>query len=356
MTIDAVVVRQISFPLTQPYKLSNGPKLLFDPYLVEIRSNQATGWGECMVSVGYTTESREDSWRAALAIAPLLVGCEAQEARVRIAPYSTALPGICSAFYGALDMLCGNGLLTTDRDRRVPLLAPCQESETGALRDEVDALLGQGFRTFKVKVGFDWRDDLARVQRIQTVVGDRASLRLDANRGFDQAAGIAFASRLDPAGIELFEQPCAADDWDANAAVAARSTVPLMLDESIYEVGDIDRAARLPNVGFVKLKLKKVGSVDRLKAALERIRQLGLTPVLGDGVSLEIACWMEACVAVHAIRNAGEMNGFLKARNRLLENPLAFDQGDIVLPAGYWPRVDRDALAEHTVQYAPFER
>lgn len=129
-----------------------------------------------------------------------------------------------------------------------------------------------------------------------------------------------------------------------------------MLDESIYEVGDIDRAARLPNVGFVKLKLKKVGSVDGLKAALERIRQLGLTPVLGDGVSLEIACWMEACVAVHAIRNAGEMNGFLKARNRLLENPLAFDQGDIVLPAGYWPRVDRNALAEHTVQYAPFER
>ncbi|GAA0528647.1 mandelate racemase/muconate lactonizing enzyme family protein [Pigmentiphaga daeguensis] len=354
MAIDAVVVRQISFPLIQPYKLSNGPKLLFDPYLVEIRSGESVGWGECMVSVGYTNESREDSWRAALAIAPLLPGCEVEVARERVASRSIALPGMRSAFYGALDMLRGNALLRTTQDRRVPLLAPCQESEIGALRDEVEGLLGQGFRTLKVKVGFDWQDDLARVERIQSVVGARASLRLDANRGFDLAAGIAFASRLDPTGIELFEQPCAADDWEANAAVAARSTVPLMLDESIYDVGDIDRAAKLPNVGFVKLKLKKIGSVDQLQAGLERIRNLGMTPVLGDGVSLEIACWMEACVAVHGIRNAGEMNGFLKARSRLLENPLVFDRGDIVLPAGYWPQVDHDALARNTVRQASF--
>jgi hypothetical protein len=101
-------------------------------------------------------------------------------------------------------------------------------------------------------------------------------------------------------------------------------------------------------VGFVKLKLKKVGGVDMLLEALERIRDLGMTPVLGDGVSLEIGCWAEACVAARAIDNAGEMNGFLKTATRLFANPLPFAGGAIRIPAGYRPRVDAAVLAACT--------
>jgi len=54
----------------------------------------------------------------------------------------------------------------------------------------------------------------------------------------------------------LFEQPCHSDDWDANASVAKVSTVPIMLDEPICGLDDIERAADIPNVGFCKLKLK----------------------------------------------------------------------------------------------------
>jgi L-alanine-DL-glutamate epimerase-like enolase superfamily enzyme len=349
MKLDYVAVRQVAFPLTVPYKLSTGPKTVFDPYLVELRAEGATGWGECMVSVGYTSESRQDSWQALQDMARRMPGATPGEARRLVDACVARLPGVCSAMYGALDMLDGHPLLAAAQERRIPLLAPCQESETAALRDEIAGLVEQGFRTLKVKVGFDWRQDLARVERIQAVLDGRATIRLDANRGFDAAGGIAFASRLQPAGIELFEQPCASDDWDANAAVAMKSTVPVMLDESIYGPSDIERAGGIANVGFVKLKLKKIGTLDQLAAALGRIRALGMKPVLGDGVSLEIACWMEACVAAHTIDNAGEMNGFLKARERLLENPLEFDRGAIRLPAGYAPRVDRRALAAHTI-------
>ena len=89
-----------------------------------------------------------------------------------------------------------------------------------------------------------------------------------------------------------------------------------MLDESIYGPADIERAARLSGVGLIKLKLKKTGSLERLKRGLERIRELGMEPVLGDGVAADIGCWMEACVARDTIRNAGELNGFLKPKAR----------------------------------------
>jgi L-alanine-DL-glutamate epimerase-like enolase superfamily enzyme len=355
MKLEYIAVRQVAFPLTVPYKLSTGNKIVFDPYLVEIQAEGATGWGECMVSVGYTTESRADSWQALQDMARRMPGLTPRQARAVVDTYAGRLPGVCSAMYGALDMLTGHALLDVRQDTHVPLLAPCQESDEAALRDEISRLVEQGFRTLKVKVGFDWRDDLDRVRRIQAIAGDRAGIRLDANRGFDRADGIEFASRLDPAGIELFEQPCASDDWASNAAVAGRSTVPVMLDESIYGVADIDRAAAIRNVGFVKLKLKKIGQLDDLAAALARIRELGMSPVLGDGVSLEIACWMEACVAISSIDNAGEMNGFLKARERLLENPLRFARGGIHLPAGYRPRVDRAALKTHCVLEKSFK-
>lgn len=115
----------------------------------------------------------------------------------------------------------------------------------------------------------------------------------------------------------------------------------------------------MPGVNFVKLKLKKVGGLDLLNRSLARIRELGMKPVLGDGVSSELQCWMEACVARTAIDNAGEMNGFLKPRARLFAEPLAFADGAIVLPQGYWPTIDRAALAAHTVQterFAPTRR
>ena len=350
MKVERVTVRQISFPLTTPYKLSTGDKVVFDPFLVEVQAGGEKGWGECMVSPGYTSESREGSWKAAVEMATRLQGAEVDNAHEVVRSFTAEYPGVSSAMYGALSMLLDEPILKTIDDISVPLLAPCQAHDEGELREEIAALLEQGFRTLKIKVGFDWQDDLDRVLRIQSICAGRATLRLDANRGFTEKAGIAFASRLVPEGIELFEQPCGSYDWAENTAVAAASTVPVMLDESIYGMEDIDRAGAIENVGFVKLKLKKVGSVNQLVAGLQHIRDRGMTPVLGDGVSLEIACWMEACVAASSIDNAGEMNGYLKARSRLLENPLGFHNGAIQLPAGYWPKVDMDALSSHTIK------
>jgi L-alanine-DL-glutamate epimerase-like enolase superfamily enzyme len=277
-----------------------------------------------------------------------------EAARGAVLERSQVSAGAASALLAALDMLERHPKLSVDRDTRVPLLAPCQAHEPAEIDAEVDRLIAKGFRTLKVKVGYRWQDDLRRVARIQRAAAGRAALRLDANRSFSEADGKAFASRLDPAGIELFEQPCGAEDWDANAAVAAVSTVSVMLDESIYGFQDIERAAGIPGVGHVKLKLKKIGSVDMLASGLERIRDLGLTPVLGDGVSIEIGCWMEACVATRTIANAGEMNGFLKVRQRLFANPLEFADGAIVLSRGYWPEIDRKVLAAHTRELREF--
>ena len=105
--------------------------------------------------------------------------------------------------------------------------------------------------------------------------------------------------------------------------MAKVSPVPIMLDEPICALADVKRAARIRNVGFCKLKLKRFGGLDLLREALDTVRQLGMEPVLGDGLSSELGCWMEACVARVTIRNAGEFNGFLKPKVRLFTRAVA---------------------------------
>ena len=85
--------------------------------------------------------------------------------------------------------------------------------------------------------------------------------------------------------------------------------------------------------------------------AIQIARTLG---PLGNGVAGEIGCWMEACVAQRYIDNAGELNGFLKPVDRLFENPLPFDDGCIVMPKGYAPRIDRTALKRFCVRSERF--
>ena len=118
---------------------------------------------------------------------------------------------------------------------------------------------------------------------------------------------------------------------------------------------DIRRAAELKAARYIKVKLMKLGGLDRLAAAIDTVRACGMEPVLGNGVACEIGCWMEACVARGRITNAGEMNGFLKPAARLLRNPLKFNNGAVVLEPGYRPELDHDALARCTVARETFK-
>jgi hypothetical protein len=65
---------------------------------------------------------------------------------------------------------------------------------------------------------------------------------------------------------------------------------------------------------------------------------------------------MEGCIAARMIGNAGEMNGFLKARTPLLTDRLEFRDGAMRLPAGFRPRLDAGRLREHLVDSVVFTR
>jgi L-Ala-D/L-Glu epimerase / N-acetyl-D-glutamate racemase len=350
-TIDAVDVHRLRVPLTTPYRLAFGPVNHYDTIIAELRDIDGRhGFGEATLLTGYTEETIDGSWTLARELSGELAGAELSSVESRLDSLAPTAPFVCTAYRTALDMLRGHALLTVARLTRVPILGLLQGKDEIELGDQFERLLGEGYRTVKIKVGFDVGDDLAYVARVQHIVRGRAAIRVDANQGYSPEQAAAFVRGLDPAGIELFEQPCAAGDWEAHRAAveaASRTGLSLMLDESIYAIADIERAAREGACRFVKVKLMKFGGLDALVAAIERIRALELSPVLGNGVACDVSCWMEACVAAQHIDNAGEMNGFRKARRMLLAPPLVFDRGDIVLMPRPAPVLDPEALTSY---------
>jgi L-alanine-DL-glutamate epimerase-like enolase superfamily enzyme len=351
MNVECIDVRRLEIPLTRPYRLAFGVVAHYDTIIVDIRGDGGEhGFGEATLLTGYTDETIGDSYALACDVAHGLVGVDLAAARQRTTSLGARAPFVATAFRTALDMAEGHPLLAPQRAACVPILGLLQGADEAALRDAFEALLADGYRTVKIKVGFDVADDLRTLQTVQRVVGGRARLRVDANQGYTAAQAIAFIDGADIEGIELFEQPCAAGDWSAHAAAAvaaARTGLPLMLDESIYGIADIERAARERSCAYVKLKLMKFVGIDALVAAIARIRALGMTPVLGNGVACDVACWMEACVAAQHIDNAGEMNGFLKAAPMLFADPLECRRGEIVIRAGV-PMLDGGAIAAYT--------
>ena len=357
MTITEITLYRVELPLITPYRLSYHTFDTFEPSLVRVRDvDGRSGWGEQHISPGSGEESRAGGWSFLTDMAARLVGEAAETALSIVADNTLRSPVAATALSTAIEMMLGIDELRTDEKFSWPLLTAFNAEDQAAIRDEVESRLDQGYRTFKIKVGKDVNADLHRLEQIQDAIAGRATLRIDANRAYSRTDAIAFAEGLNPDGVELFEQPCAAEDWAANAAVAAVSPVSLMLDEPICDEADIDRAAGIDGIGLCKLKLKRFGSVRRLEAALARVRGHGMSAVLGDGLGAEINCWMEACVARRAIDNTGEFNGYLKLRPeaRLLANPLPFEAGNIVIPAGYWPEIDEDRLAAHCLETARF--
>lgn len=355
IVIDEISLHRLEVPLRTPYKLAFGLVRQFDTLLVQVTdSDGRRGLGEATVLTGYTDETVAGSWALMQRLARACVGTGLDAARERLLTEVGDAPFAVTALVTAIEMARGSGFLSTPAAAGVPLLGLVNAETEADLHAEVDALLERGFRTLKVKVGFDAVADAQRLALIQRVVAGRAAIRVDANQGFSVEQAKRFAAGMAPDGIELFEQPCRAGDWEAAAAVAAVSRVPMMLDESIYGVEDIERAAELRAARYVKLKLMKMGSLERLAAALDLIRELGMEPVLGNGVASEIGCWMEASVARTHVRNAGEMNGYLKQAAPLLKNPPRVEAGSIRLEPGYRPELDEAALERVSRERARF--
>ena len=165
----------------------------------------------------------------------------------------------------------------------LPAPRPLPTSFTLAI-DEPDAMGRSaaeltGCSIIKLKLGGADGRDVERVAAVRAARPD-ATLYVDANAGWSADEAIGEIGRMVALGVSLVEQPVAKGDYEGMGRVQAACAVPVVADESLQTLADVDRLAAA-GVGGINLKLMKVGGLAPGLAILRRARELGLGIMLG---------------------------------------------------------------------------
>ena len=168
--------------------------------------------------------------------------------------------------------------------------------------------VADGFSTLKAKVGTDAATDVARVRAVRETVGPDVAIRLDANQGWTPAEAVTVIRALEDAGlgIELVEQPVRGEDVEGLAWVRARVSLPIMADESLLSLVDLDRIIRLLAADLINVKLAKCGALGIAVEQMRRAEEAGLGSMVGS--MMETAIGVGAVAAVAAAHPTSVVN------------------------------------------------
>lgn len=306
----------------------------------------AVGLGNIDPSPGYSVETIEQSLEALRrSLAPAVVGADAANPHRVLEVMDATLEGFLDA-KAAVEMACVD--LTARR-----LGIPVHEYLGGAVVDHVrfNAWIGieppdvaaaearkwydRGFRSAKIKVGGGVDADRERVKAVREACPDM-KLRADANAGYSVEDGIRLGKLLEPLGMQLLEQPVAADDLPGMARVRQAIGIPVMADESITDHASLIDVIRADCADIVKLKVMKQGGFLACRRMLETATAAGMRVVIGHGFGLGVNTVAEIMLAAtsRAVIEGLECVGPLKTADDIVTLKLDLARGEIALPGG----------------------
>jgi len=290
-----MTLRDIHLPLRHPFTISLGTTTLQHNLLVELHHEGNTGYGEGASSHAwhlYTAESMRASLEAAR---PVIEGggfSTPEELWNRVYPVLGENPfALCALDQAAHDLwgkqqgapvwkLWG---LSLDK-------LPLSDYTIGI--DTIEMMVKKmkefdGWPIYKIKLGTD--DDLAIVRELRRHTD--AIFRIDANTAWTAEQTIAYAPEMKALGVEFFEQPLLADDWEGMRRVHESCVLPVFADESCQTESDVAACAGI--FDGINIKLTKAGGMTPAKRMIAHARELGLQVMIG--------CMTESSVGISAI-------------------------------------------------------
>jgi L-alanine-DL-glutamate epimerase-like enolase superfamily enzyme len=157
----------------------------------------------------------------------------------------------------------------------------------------------RGFCDLKVRVGAGaFEDDLWRLSQLRSRFGQTVKLAVDANGAWGHDDAEAKLAQLAQFDLAYVEQPIPAGDFDLMLELARKSPVPLMLDESVSSLQDVEAIVEASGRLWAHLKLVKLGGVAPTLKAAAALRRGNIPFMLGQmnegavatAAALHLAC------------------------------------------------------------------
>ncbi len=265
----------VSEPVANAFGAMNNRPALF---LRVSASDGAWGWGE--VFCNFPQVGAEHRARLVDSIfRPLLEGAPGDapaavrallEQRTRQMAIQCGEPGPFAQITGAVDQAMWD---MTARRAGLPLwrhlggTPRVRVYASGIGPDHVTTIVAgkhaQGYRAFKLKVGFGIERDVANLAALRTALGPCATLLCDANQAWRPEQARSFIAQLAPYRPVWIEEPIGADESpDAWRALAAGSAVPLAAGENLRGLQAFENAITQGHVKFVQPDVGKWGGIS----------------------------------------------------------------------------------------------
>lgn len=335
----------LSFPVD--FRISRTRIVYSHHVVVEVGSRDATarergaGSGVVYRSPVWRIKQHWDRWlRAALEG----LGAEArpEDWKPLLARVADVDPGLCFAVDAALWDLRGRragrsvaDLLGGVRRERIPITEQLFAADPKRTARELRAIRARGTMHLKVKTGFGARSDLDLVERLRHAAGEDVEIRVDANRAYRMDECLGLYRELAARGVRAAEEPVAERSWDALRRFREETGLPVILDESILSLRDLEGAIQAGALDVLNLKLTRVGGLSPALDYIDRCRQSGIEVCIGcsEDIGPGMAAILQLSAAVEPLHSTEGM-GALRLGTDIADPPVRVANGAAELPPG----------------------
>ena len=338
-----VTWQNITLKLHNPFRVSYGQSVTRRAHWLRLEGDQ--GWGEGTIPPYYGINNKDMTavWEsAALSLEPFPDDPSGITAWVGDKGPAPARAALDLALHDRIGKLLDKPLYELlGLPKPNPMVTSFTVSiDTPQAMAEAAAAVPE-FPVIKIKLGSD--DDVACLAAVRRARPD-AKLRIDANAAWTADEAIERLQHMLPFDLEMVEQPVARDDFAGMAAVQAACDVPVVADESVQTIEDVEKLAA-GGVQGINLKLMKIGGLSPTLELLRRGQSLGLRIMLG--------CMMETSIGVTAMAHlAGaadwlDLDAPLLVANDPFEGVIIDQQARLQLPQRPGIGVIKREIEEH---------
>jgi len=194
------------------------------------------------------------------------------------------------------------------------------------VRKKVQEVEGK-FGRLKVKVGVP--GDRQLIETIREVCD--LPLTVDANQGWtDKEKALEQIFWLKEKGVIMVEQPLPKTQLEDLAWLTERSPLPIIADESVQRLADVQRLNGV--VSGINIKLMKCTGLSEARKMITVARSLGMKIMLG--CMTETSCAVTAAAHLAPLADFLDLDGHLLISNNPFKDGVLVVNGKITLPTG----------------------
>ena len=207
---------------------------------------------------------------------------------------------------------------------------------------ELDQKAAEGFFAFKVKGGIDPDNDIQLLKQMRARVPDHVRFYIDANMRYDKETAYRVLSALEGV-LDCVEEPMIATDDVGRQELARKVSIPMLGDESVFTVADVQRQIQLGALKRISIKMPRTGFwLTRKIVHLAEAANLKLQISTQSETTLGTAGCLQLAAAYQQISLPSEMTFYLDVCDSLITCRLHIENGRMRVPQGPGMGVELD--------------